>query len=81
MRTGIVCVLAACLVSSVAIAQQVSVNYNHSQSFAQYHTYAWGDVDKNRIANSILPRKHSKTSMPRCNRRGCRWCRRTRILT
>ena len=25
-----------------AAGQQVSVNYNHSQSFAQYHTYAWG---------------------------------------
>jgi hypothetical protein len=35
-------------------AQQVSVNYNHSQSFAQYHTYAWENNDPNRIANSIL---------------------------
>jgi Domain of unknown function (DUF4136) len=37
-----------------AQAQQVSVNYNHDKSFAQYHTYAWGAADKNRIANSIL---------------------------
>lgn len=46
--------LAISLVSGVVVAQQVSVNYNHNQSFAQYHTYAWGGVDKNRIANSIL---------------------------
>ena len=36
-------VLASMFLMSVAmLAQQVSVNYNHSQSFAQYHTYAWG---------------------------------------
>lgn len=36
------------------MAQQVSVNYNHNASFAQYHTYAWGSNNKNQIANSIL---------------------------
>jgi len=35
-------------------AQQVSVNYNHSQDFTQFHTYAWEINDPNRIANSIL---------------------------
>jgi hypothetical protein len=35
-------------------AQQVSVNYNHSASFAQYHTYAWGSNNSNEIKNSIL---------------------------
>lgn len=30
-----------CIASAVAVGQQVSVNYNHGQSFAQYHTYAW----------------------------------------
>lgn len=54
MRARSVCVLAICLVSIAVLAQQVSVNYNHNQSFAQYHTYAWGNVDQNRIANSIL---------------------------
>ena len=55
MRTRIVSALAAIwLFSSALMAQEVSVNYNHDKSFAQYHTYAWGAVDKNRIANSIL---------------------------
>jgi hypothetical protein len=40
--------------SVAAIAQQVSVNYNHNQSFANYHTYAWGSNNANQIQNSIL---------------------------
>jgi hypothetical protein len=43
-----------CVTSSMAVGQQVSVNYNHSQSFAQYHTYAWGSNNANAIQNSIL---------------------------
>ena len=43
-----------CLAASVAVAQQVSVNYNHQASFSQYHTYAWGSNNKNEIKNSIL---------------------------
>ena len=50
----VVCVVAACLISTVAAAQQVSVNYNHNQSFAQYHTYAWGSNNANQVRNSIL---------------------------
>ena len=42
------------LLSGSALAQQVSVNYNHSASFANYHTYAWGGNNKNQIQNSIL---------------------------
>lgn len=45
------------LVALVAIgmhAQQVSVNYNHNQIFANYHTYAWGSNNTNQIQNSIL---------------------------
>jgi hypothetical protein len=38
----------------IAVGQQVSVNYNHSASFAQYHTYAWGSQNANQIQNSIL---------------------------
>lgn len=30
------------------------VNYNHSQSFSQFHTYAWGANNANQIQNSIL---------------------------
>ncbi len=39
---------------TLAVGQQVSVNYNHSASFAQYHTYAWGTNNTNQIQNSIL---------------------------
>ena len=43
-----------CVSAAVAIAQTVSVNYNHSASFAQYHTYAWGSKNTAEIQNSIL---------------------------
>ncbi len=46
--------LILCLLPSVLVAQQVSVNYNHGASFAQYHTYAWGSNNANQIQNSIL---------------------------
>ena len=36
------------------MAQQVSVNYNHGVSFAQFHTYAWASNNTNQIQNSIL---------------------------
>jgi hypothetical protein len=42
------------MISTIAAGQQVSVNYNHSQSFAQYHTYAWGSNNANKLQNSIL---------------------------
>jgi hypothetical protein len=40
--------------STIALGQQVSVNYNHSQSFSQFHTYAWGSNNANQVQNSIL---------------------------
>jgi Domain of unknown function (DUF4136) len=43
-----------CIASTIAVGQQVSVNYDHSASFAQYHTYAWGSNNTNQIRNSIL---------------------------
>ena len=43
-----------CLSSTITLAQQVSVNYNHNANFAQYHTYAWGSNNTNAIRNSIL---------------------------
>jgi len=52
LRLLITCIL--CLVASPIWAQQVSVNYNHSASFTQYHTYAWGSNNTNQIQNSIL---------------------------
>jgi len=36
------------------MGQQVSVNYNHSQSFSQFHTYAWGSNNANQVQDSIL---------------------------
>src|SRR5579862_2374018 len=43
-----------CVASTIALGQQVSVNFNHSQSFAGYHTYAWGSNNANQVQNSIL---------------------------
>jgi hypothetical protein len=55
MKTRVaLCALATCLISTIATGQQVSVNYNHNQSFAQYHTYAWGSNNANQVQNSIL---------------------------
>jgi hypothetical protein len=48
------CALSIGLISTIATGQQVSVNYNHSQSFSQFHTYAWGSNNANQIQNSIL---------------------------
>jgi hypothetical protein len=48
------CTMLVCIMSAVAVGQQVSVNYNHGQSFSQYHTYAWGSNNANQIQNSIL---------------------------
>ena len=48
------CAMLACIVSAVALGQQVSVNYNHSQDFSQFKTYAWGGDNANKIQNSIL---------------------------
>ncbi len=55
MRTKwMMCALLVCLACTVATGQQVSVNYNHNQSFSNYHTYAWGTNNANQIQNSIL---------------------------
>jgi hypothetical protein len=55
MKTRLaLCVILVCIASAMAVGQQVSVNYNHSQSFTQFHTYAWGSNNANQIQNSIL---------------------------
>ena len=46
--------MAICIASTSAVGQEVSVNYNHNQSFANFHTYAWGSDNANEIQNSIL---------------------------
>jgi hypothetical protein len=48
------CAMLMYITSALAVGQQVSVNYNHSQSFAGYHTYAWASNNANQIQNSIL---------------------------
>jgi Domain of unknown function (DUF4136) len=55
MKTKLaLCALAVCLIPTITMGQQVSVNYNRSQSFTQYHTYAWGSNNANQVQNSIL---------------------------
>jgi Domain of unknown function (DUF4136) len=55
MKTKIAfCAMLLCITSAIAVGQTVSVNYNHSQSFAGYHTYAWGGNNTNQIQDSIL---------------------------
>src|ERR1700734_120486 len=51
---ALILVMMLSLLAGSALAQQVSVNYNHNASFANYHTYAWGSNNKNQIQNSIL---------------------------
>ena len=54
MKTNIAICALLCFASTIAIGQQVSVNYDHNANFSQYHTYAWGSNNKNQIQNSIL---------------------------
>src|SRR5271154_7355123 len=55
MKTRLVlCAMLACMASAAAFGQTVSVNYNRSQSFSQYHTYIWASNNANQIQNSIL---------------------------
>jgi hypothetical protein len=55
MKTKLaLCAMLLSITSAIAAAQTVSVNYNHSQSFSAYHTYAWGSNNANQIQNSIL---------------------------
>ena len=46
--------LLLCFAATIAVGQQVSVNYDHNANFTHYHTYAWGSNNKNQIQNSIL---------------------------
>jgi methyltransferase-like protein len=54
MKKALVILASMFLMSVAVLAQQVSVNYNHNQSFSQFHTYAWGSQNQNQIQNSIL---------------------------
>jgi len=50
----VLCAMLACIASAMAVGQTVSVNYNHSQDFSQFHTYIWASNNANQIQNSIL---------------------------
>jgi hypothetical protein len=54
MKSKLLIAIAALLLAVPAIAQQVSVNFLPSVSFAQYHTYAWATNNANQIQNGIL---------------------------
>jgi hypothetical protein len=54
MKSTLFAALLIAVCAMQAFAQQVEVNYNHSQSFGGYHTYAWGSDNANKIQNSIL---------------------------
>ena len=55
MKTKIAfCMVMLCSSIAVAVGQTVSVNYNQNQSFSQFHTYAWGSENANKVQNSIL---------------------------
>ena len=53
-RRFVLSAMLLCIISTVVFGQQVSVNYNKSQDFSQFHTYAWGSDTANQIRNSIL---------------------------
>ncbi len=48
------CAMLLCIASAVALGQTVSVNYNKTQDFTQYHTFIWASNNANQIQNSIL---------------------------
>jgi hypothetical protein len=54
MKLKLLNTIAVLLLAAPAIAQQVSVNFLPSASFAQYHTYAWATNNANQIQDSIL---------------------------
>ena len=54
MKSAVVFSALVLALSVVAGAQQVEVNYNHNQNFANFHTYAWATNNSNQIQNSIL---------------------------
>jgi hypothetical protein len=55
MRTrAALCAMLITITATVALGQQVSVNFNQSQNLAQYHTYSWGSNNANQIKDSIL---------------------------
>jgi hypothetical protein len=48
------CAIFLCGTATLTLGQTVSVNFNKSQSFTAYHTYAWGSNNANQVKNLIL---------------------------
>ena len=76
-----ICAMLLCIASTIAVGQQVSVNYNHDASFSQYHTYAWGSNNDNQIQNSILAQVAQQDINTAMQGKGLQWCRKTRTQT
>lgn len=53
-RKFALCAMLVGIASTIAFGQQVSVNFNHSQSFSGYHSYAWGSNNANQVQDSIM---------------------------
>lgn len=75
------CTMLVCAASTIAFGQQVSVNYNHSQSFSGYHTYACGSNNTNQIQNSILAQVAQQDIDTALQGKGPQKCRRHRSPT
>jgi hypothetical protein len=56
MKTRITfCAMLVCLLSTIALAESVYVDYNHAIDFSKFKTYAWGQgPNPNAIQDSIL---------------------------
>jgi hypothetical protein len=59
----VLCAMLACIASAVALGQQVCVNYNRSQDFAKYHTYAWAGNNANQIQPRYCRNKPNRISI------------------
>jgi hypothetical protein len=54
MKTRLVLLVSVICLTTIAVSQQVSLNFNRSQSFSQFRTYAWGSNNANQVEDSIL---------------------------
>lgn len=54
MKTRLLLLVSVICLTTIAVSQQVSVNFNRSQSFSQFRTYAWGSNNANQVEDSIL---------------------------
>lgn len=61
MRTKLALVLTAVVTMTALVwAQKVNVDYDRKKDFSQYHTYAWGQNNANKISNPDLAKLAAK---------------------